>query len=544
MAKFIFISGGVMSSLGKGITGSSLGTLLEGWGLNVNMKKLDPYLNVDPGTMNPREHGEVFVTIDGAETDLDLGHYERFLKKTTTTKNSNVTSGKIYERVINREREGYYQGGTVQVVPHITNEIKECILADSEQYDIVIVEIGGTVGDIESDPFFEAIRQFVFDYDRKDIVLLHVTYVPYIKASGELKTKPTQHSIMRLHERGLFPDVIVCRSEHELDHNTRVKLSKQCNVKYENVINAIDANSIYEVPLLLQKEKLDQVILRDLNIEPKEPSCNITEWKGMVDKLMFVKNTKDVQEVSIAMVSKYIDNRDAYFSLTEALTHSGIYHTCKVNINILDAEEITDGNSKEILSKYDSVLIPGGFGNRGFEGKISAVRYARENNVPFLGICLGMQCFVVEFARNVLGLKNANSVEMDKNTPHPVICYITGQEDIVRIGGTMRLGKQSCKLKPNTLALQAYKEDVITERHRHRLEFNNAYIEEFEKHGLVISGTNPDNGLVEMVELPTSAHNWLVGCQFHPEFQSRPTAPNPLITRYIQAVRDKKYGVK
>ncbi|BAI80507.1 CTP synthase [Deferribacter desulfuricans SSM1] len=525
MAKFIFVTGGVLSSLGKGITAASIGTLLESRGYKVLIKKFDPYLNVDPGTMSPFQHGEVYVTDDGAETDLDLGHYERFLS-TSTSRECNVTTGKIYYNVINKERRGDYLGATVQVIPHVTDEIKENIYKLSEDYDIVITEIGGTVGDIESLPFLEAIRQMKYDLNENDVVYVHVTLVPYIKSAGELKTKPTQHSVKELREIGIQPDILVCRSEYPLDESIRKKIALFCNVSKNAVINAIDASTIYQVPLLLHKEGIDKIVLEKLKMEERD--IDLSAWEDVVYRL---KNPEDT--VTIGVVGKYINLKDAYISLNEALIHGGIANKLKVEIKWIDAEDLECGNVSKYLEDVDGILVPGGFGDRGIEGKINAVNYARNKDIPFFGICLGMQCSVIEFARNVMKYEGANSVEFDPKTPYPVIDYMQEQKNLKQLGGTMRLGAYKCKLVRDSLAFKAYQQEDIKERHRHRLEFNNKYLDDFKKAGLHISGINPDRDLVEIIEL--KAHRWFLGCQFHPEFKSRPLSPHPLFKDFVKA---------
>jgi len=534
MAKFIFVTGGVLSSLGKGITAASIGTLLESRGYKVLIKKFDPYLNVDPGTMSPFQHGEVYVTDDGAETDLDLGHYERFLS-TPTTRECNITTGKIYYNVINKERRGDYLGATVQVIPHVTDEIKNSIFKLSEQYDIVITEIGGTVGDIESLPFLEAIRQMKYDLDENDVVYVHVTLVPYIKSAGELKTKPTQHSVKELREIGIQPDILVCRSEYPLDESIRKKIALFCNVSKNAVINAIDAFTIYEVPLLLHKEGIDKIVLEKLKLEKRD--IDLSDWENVVYRL---KNPEDT--VTIGVVGKYINLKDAYISLNEALVHGGIANKLKVEIKWIDAEDLEHGNLSKYLDDVDGILVPGGFGERGVEGKINAVNYARNKDIPFFGICLGMQCAVIEFARNVMKYESANSVEFDPKTPYPVIDFMQEQKNIKQLGGTMRLGAYKCQITKDSLAYKAYQKDVIYERHRHRLEFNNEFLDDFKKAGLHISGINPDRNLVEIIEL--KAHRWFLGCQFHPEFKSRPLYPHPLFRDFIKAAYNFKLEKK
>jgi CTP synthase len=525
MAKFAFVTGGVLSSLGKGITAASIGTLLEARGYKVIIKKLDPYLNVDPGTMSPFQHGEVYVTDDGAETDLDLGHYERFLTS-STTRDCNVTAGKIYYKVLEKERKGDYLGGTVQVIPHITDEVKESIYKLSESYDIVIVEIGGTVGDIESLPFLEAIRQIKFELDEKDVVYLHVTLVPYIKSAGELKTKPTQHSVKELREIGIQPDLLVCRSEYPLDEAIRKKIGLFCNVSKNAVINAIDASTIYQVPLYMNKEGADVLILEKLGLEKRD--IDLSTWEEIVYR---IKNPIDT--VTIGVVGKYVNLKDAYISLNEALVHAGVDNKLKVDIKWIDAEDLETLQLDKYFDDVDGILVPGGFGERGIEGKIRAINFARNKDVPFFGICLGMQCAVIEFARNVLKYEDANSTEFNPETKYPVIDYMQEQRKIKNYGGTMRLGEYRCRLKKDTRAYLAYNKSEIFERHRHRLEFNNDFRDEFVKGGLLISGVNPDRDLVEIVEL--KSHRWFLGCQFHPEFKSKPTAAHPLFSSFIAA---------
>ncbi|ADR19345.1 CTP synthase [Calditerrivibrio nitroreducens] len=525
MAKFIFVTGGVLSSLGKGITAASLGTLLELRGYKVIIKKFDPYLNVDPGTMSPFQHGEVYVTEDGAETDLDLGHYERFLNS-YTNRDCNITTGKIYYHVIEKERKGDYLGATVQVIPHITDEIKNNIRKLSGEYDIVIVEIGGTVGDIESLPFLEAIRQIRFDLDDNDVLYIHVTLVPYIKSAGELKTKPTQHSVKELREIGIQPDILVCRSEYPLSDGIKKKIALFCNISKEGVINAIDASSIYQVPLLLHNEGIDRVVLKKLKLPEK--SLDLSKWEDIVFRL-----NNPEGEVTIGVVGKYVDLKDAYISLNEALVHGGIYNRLKVNIKWIDAEDLEKMPPDKFFEDVDGILVPGGFGDRGVEGKINAVNYARIKNIPFFGICLGMQCAVIEFARNVLKLDGANSVEFLPKTPYPVIDYMNEQKNIKKLGGTMRLGGYKCTIKEDTLAFRSYGKIEVIERHRHRLEFNNRFKDDFLKAGVTISGVNQERELVEIIEL--KSHRWFLGCQFHPEFKSKPTNPHPLFSSFVNA---------
>lgn len=526
--KFIFVTGGVVSSLGKGITAASLGRLLKCRGLRVSIQKFDPYINVDPGTMNPYQHGEVFVTDDGAETDLDLGHYERFIDE-SLTQAANVTSGRVYWTVISRERKGEYLGATIQVIPHITNEIKRRVLevARSENApDVVITEIGGTVGDIESQPFLEAIRQLRTEVGRENSLYIHVTLVPYISAAGELKTKPTQHSVKELAGLGIAPDIIVCRSEHPIPRDVRAKIGLFCNVSAEDVFENLNAPSIYNVPLMLSEEGMDARVCKLLGIDT--PEADLSEWTQMVDRLTHPK-----RHVKIALVGKYVELPDAYLSIVEALTHGGIAHSTKVDIEWVAAEEVTPENVDERLRGCCGVLVPGGFGERGLEGKITAVRYAREQGVPFLGICLGMQMAVVEFARNVLHLSGAHTSEVDPNTPYPVIDLMPDQHNVDEKGGTMRLGKYRCRLEEGTFARAAYGEAEIGERHRHRYEFNNEFIDAFEGAGMRIAGRNPERGLVEIVELPD--HPWFVGVQYHPELRSRPNRPHPLFRDFVGA---------
>jgi CTP synthase len=523
--KFIFITGGVLSSLGKGLTAASVGALMECRGLTVTFLKLDPYINVDPGTMNPFQHGEVFVTDDGAETDLDLGHYERFTSA-MLGKPNNITTGKIYDSVISKERRGEYLGGTVQVIPHITDEIKNHILGLSDGVDIVIVEVGGTVGDIESLPFLEAIRQLRWDLGEHSALYLHVTLVPYVKTAGELKTKPTQHSVMKLREIGIQPDVLICRGERVLSTDIKKKIALFCNVDVESVISAADVESIYEVPLMFNREGLDDRIIEKLNMWTKAPDLSV--WERIVETL---KNPSS--EVTIAVVGKYVNLVESYKSLNEALVHGGIPDGIRVKLDYVDAERIEAEGPEGLLGKANGILVPGGFGSRGIEGKIKAARYAREHNVPYFGICLGMQLAVAEFVRHLCGFEGANSTEFDGDTDCPIIDLMPEQKNIHQLGGTMRLGSYECDLKKNSLAYKAYKSETIRERHRHRFEFNNTYRAEVEAKGMVISGINPQRNLVEIIELPD--HKWFLGCQFHPEFKSRPTAPHPLFVSFIKA---------
>ena len=539
MTKFIFITGGVVSSLGKGIAAASLAAILESRGLSVTLIKLDPYMNVDPGTMSPFQHGEVFVTSDGAETDLDLGHYERFVR-TRMTKNNNFTSGKIYNSVITKERNGDYLGSTVQVIPHITNEIKRNIKLGAEGFDVAMVEIGGTVGDIESLPFIEAIRQMRFEVGTERSLFMHLTLVPYIATSGETKTKPTQHSVKELRSIGIQPDILVCRSEKPLAMPERNKIALFTNVDKNAVISLEDKSSIYAIPAHLHKQGLDTIVINKLNIKAKE--ADLTEWNQVVEADLARK-----YEVKVAMVGKYTGLSDAYKSLNEALNHAGLKNLVKVKIVYIDAELI-ETHGIDILKPMDGILIPGGFGERGTEGKILAIQYARENKIPFLGICLGLQTSVIEFARNVAGLSNANSTEFDKNTVHPVVGLITEWQDAqgklemrtenTAIGGSMRLGSQSCLLTEGTIAKQCYQKESIIERHRHRYEVNNSYISKLEKAGLIISGRSADGALVEMIEI--ADHPWFLACQFHPEFTSTPRDGHPLFEGYIKAVINNK----
>ncbi len=525
MTKYIFVTGGVVSSLGKGLASASIGNLLEARGLKVSFLKLDPYINVDPGTMNPYQHGEVFVTDDGAETDLDLGHYERFTS-TTMTKANNCTTGRIYHTVIMKERRGDYLGGTVQVVPHITDEIKQTIVGVGEGSDILITEVGGTVGDIEGLPFLEAIRQFPFDIGRDRIAYLHLTLVPYISAADELKTKPTQHSVNKLREIGIQPNILLCRTDRPLTDGVKRKIALFCNVDPQAVITAKDVETIYEVPLAFHQEGLDELLVAHLRLEAKKP--NLTRWEDVVHRLKHPK-----ARARIALVGKYTELRDSYKSLLEALTHGGIAHEAKVEIEWTNAEEIERQGPHALLAGADGILIPGGFGARGIEGKVAAVRYAREQRVPFFGICLGMQCAVIEYARHVLGLRGAHSTEFDPAGPHPVIDLMSEQRDVEGKGGTMRLGAYPCRLAPGSLAQAAYEADEVRERHRHRYELHNAYREPLERAGLSVSGVYPARELAEIVELRD--HPWFVGVQFHPEFRSRPLAPHPLFREFVRA---------
>jgi CTP synthase len=541
MAKYIFVTGGVVSSLGKGIAASAMGALLEAMGLRVTIQKLDPYINLDPGTLSPFQHGEVFVTDDGTETDLDLGHYERFTS-TRMSSSNNYTTGKIYYSVICKERKGDYLGDTVQVVPHITDEIKGAIRSVSDGFDVAIVEIGGTIGDIESLPFLEAIRQFRYDAGRENVIYVHLTLVPYISTAGELKSKPTQHSVRELRAIGIQPDILLCRTDRALSPDVKKKIALHCNLDVDAVIAARDVESIYEVPMSLSEEGLDVLLRRRLSLEVPEP--DLSTWSSVV------RSIKDPDDrVVIAIVGKYIGLRDSYKSLTEALIHGGIANKVKVDIQWIDSEEIEESGVERYLSDADGILIPGGFGVRGIEGKVEAVRLAREKKIPFLGICLGMQCAVIEFARNVCSLEASNSTEFNKNTPYPVIYLIeewfdfrtqtVQKRDISSDkGGTMRLGSYPCTLIRDSIAHRAYGKDEISERHRHRYEFNNKYLELLQKNGLVISGMSPDKSLVEIVEIRD--HPWFFGCQFHPEFKSRPLEPHPVFRAFIAAAYDEK----
>ena len=530
--KYIFVTGGVVSSLGKGITAASLGRLLKSRGYRVTMQKFDPYINIDPGTMSPYQHGEVFVTDDGAETDLDLGHYERFID-INLSKNSNTTTGKIYQSVINKERRGDYLGGTVQVIPHITNEIKERVFRVGQQdnADFVITEIGGTVGDIESLPFLEAIRQVKKDVGKNDVLYIHVTLVPYISAAGELKTKPTQHSVKELRSIGISPDIIVCRSEKPISKEMREKMAMFCDVDPDAVIQNLTARSIYEVPMLMEEQGLDTIVLRKLEMEDKPK--DMQGWHDMVARIL----KKYDKKVTIAVVGKYVALQDAYISITESLRHAAVANEAELDIHWVNAEEIEadDTDMAKVMAGVDGILVPGGFGNRGIEGKIKAIQYAREHKIPFFGICLGMQCAVIEFARHVCGMADANSSEFNPNSTHPVIDLMPEQIDVEDLGGTMRLGLYPCKVYPDTLTSKAYNAELIYERHRHRYEFNNAFREEIVGKGLVLGGTLPNGRLVEIVELPESEHPWFLGAQFHPEFKSRPTNPHPLFREFVGA---------
>jgi len=525
--KYIFVTGGVTSSLGKGIVSASLAKLLQARGHSVTIQKLDPYINVDPGTLNPYEHGECFVTDDGAETDLDLGHYERFLDRKTSQAN-NVTTGRIYQHVINKEREGAFLGKTVQVIPHITDEIKRRIrlLGRTGDYDIVITEIGGTVGDIESLPYIEAVRQLKWDPE-VDCIVIHLTLVPYLSTSGELKTKPTQHSVKQLLESGVQADILVLRTEHTIPEDVRKKVALFCNISQEAVIESRNADTIYEVPLLMQSEKLDQVVLNKLGL-PLREEPKIEQWKGFLKRLKNPKKT-----AKIGLIGKYIELKDSYISINESLIHAGASNEVQVKTEWIHSEQITAENVKETLQGLDGVLVAPGFGERGIEGKIEAVRYARENNIPFLGICLGMQCAVIEFARNVLGKDEAHTTEIRKKTKDPVIFLMEEQKAVTNMGGTMRLGAYECEIQKDSIAADAYKKELITERHRHRFEFNNKYLKEFNDAGLVATGINPEGKMVEIVE--NKKHPWFVGVQFHPEYSSTVLNPHPLFVEFIAA---------
>jgi len=540
MAKYIFVTGGVTSSLGKGIIAASLAKLLQARGLRVTIQKFDPYINVDPGTLNPYEHGECYVTEDGAETDLDLGHYERFLNIHTSQAN-NVTTGRIYQYVINKEREGAFLGKTVQVIPHITDEIKRrmLLLGQSNEFDIVITELGGTVGDIESLPYIEAVRQLQWELPEEDLLVVHLTLVPYLKAAKELKTKPTQHSVKMLSESGVFPDVIVCRTEEPITADIKRKIAQFCNVKPEAVIEAPDASTIYEVPLLMMNERLDLIVLKQLNMSGfKEP--DLTRWKGVLDKLKYPK-----AKITIGLIGKYVELQDAYKSILEAFVHAGAINECKVQVIPIHSEFITEENVKEKLQNLDGLLVAPGFGLRGIEGKITAVKHARESGLPFFGICLGMQMSVIEYGRNVLGIKDAHSTEMEPETQGAVIDMMEEQKKVTKMGGTMRLGAYPCEIAPGTLAHKIYGTTQISERHRHRYEFNNDYLEQYEQSGMIASGRNPETGLVEIVELPD--HPFFIGCQYHPELKSTVEAPHPLFVHFVAAARhfnEHRMGIK
>ena len=525
--KYIFVTGGVTSSLGKGIISASLAKLLQARGLSVTIQKLDPYINVDPGTLNPYEHGECYVTDDGAETDLDLGHYERFLN-VNTSQDNNVTTGKIYQSVINRERRGDYLGKTVQVIPHITNEIKDHIiqLGKDDSYDVVITEIGGTVGDIESLPFIESIRQLKWDLPGK-VLFVHLTLIPYLSTSGELKTKPTQHSVKTLLEYGIQPDILVCRTEYHLDSDLRKKIALFCNVEQKCVIESIDAKTIYEVPLLMKEEKLDEVVCEKLSLLGKD-HYELKKWEKFLNHLSEPERTTE-----IALIGKYVELKDSYISIAESLIHAGAENKTRVNIHWIHSSEMEGENIKNQLPKMDGIIVAPGFGSRAVEGKISAVKFARENQVPFLGICLGMQCAVIEFARNVIGFKEAHSTEINSDTSYPVISMMEEQKELKNLGGTMRLGAYDCHVEKDSLLHKIYENDVISERHRHRYEFNNKYMKDFEENGVVFSGKNKANNLMETIEIPD--HPWFIGVQYHPEYKSRVVNPHPLFISFVKA---------
>ena len=521
--KYIFVTGGVVSSLGKGIISSGIGALLESRGLKVALSKADPYINVDPGTMSPAQHGEVFVTEDGAETDLDLGHYERFTRARLSKANS-FSTGQVYDAVLNKERQGDYLGGTVQVVPHVTSQIRENIFRASEGADISIVEIGGTVGDIEGQPYLETIRQIRYELGAENVICIHLTLVPWIAAARELKTKPTQHSVKELRSIGIQPDILVCRADRKVPEELRRKIALFCNVPGQNVIEARDVNSIYKVPLILHEQGLDQIIVDMLNIWTRQ--ADLTEWVGISESLSAPETS-----CRVGVVGKYTDVADSYKSVEESLVHAGISNKAAIGLEYIDAEQIENGNPDEVLKDYDAIIVPGGFGDRGIEGKIRAIRYAREHKIPFLGICLGMQLAAIEFARNVIGIASANGVEFDADTANPIVHLMHSQKNISRLGGTMRLGGYPCHLLPGTRAREAYGLSEVSERHRHRCEFNNDYRQTFEDHGMVFSGRSPDNLLVEILELKD--HPWFIGCQFHPELKSRPGEAHPLFDRLV-----------
>ena len=537
MAKYIFVTGGVVSSLGKGITAASLGRLLKSRGLKVTIQKFDPYINIDPGTMSPYQHGEVFVTDDGAETDLDLGHYERFID-INLSKHSNTTTGKVYWSVLNKERKGDYLGSTVQVIPHVTNEIKARVyaVAEKDSADVVITEVGGTVGDIESLPFLEAIRQVKKEVGKNDALYIHVTLLPYIGAAGELKTKPTQHSVKELRAIGIQPDILVCRTDHPITRELKKKIALFCDVDENAVIENRTASTIYEVPLIMESEGLDKIVLEKLNLPQSPPKLD--EWRKMVHTI-----THPERSVKIALVGKYVELPDAYISVVEALHHAGIEHASKVKINFVNAEKIEspDTDLEEIFSGCRGILVPGGFGDRGIEGKIKAINFARENKIPFFGLCLGMQCAAIEFARNVCNFADANSTEFNPDTENPVIALMDSQLNVTQKGGTMRLGAYPCKVLPETHTADAYKAEQISERHRHRFEFNNKFRDIFSERGMIIAGVLPDDSLVEIVELNKDLHPWFVGCQFHPELKSRPNHPHPLFREFVAAALKLKY---
>ena len=531
--KYIFVTGGVVSGLGKGITAASLGRLLKARGYKVTIQKFDPYINIDPGTMSPYQHGEVFVTDDGGETDLDLGHYERFIDESLTI-NNNITTGKIYWSVLNKERKGEYLGATVQVIPHITNAIKERVFraGKSTGSDIVITEIGGTVGDIESEPFLEAIRQVASDVGKKNVLYIHVTLIPYLRKSGEMKTKPTQHSVKQLLAIGIQPDIIVCRTEHAMSQDMKDKLALFCNVDKNCIMENIDCESLYEIPLLLEKEKFAHIVCEKLDVPYTEPDLN--DWRQVVERQKSLN-----KKITVALVGKYVELHDAYISIVESLKHAGIHSDAEVSVKWVNAEDVEKLGAEKCLSGADAILVPGGFGERGVEGKIDSVRYARENKIPFLGICLGMHCTVIEFARNVLGLDGAHTSEINKDTPYPVIDLMPEQKDIDELGGTMRLGAYPCRLSKDSLSFDTYGEELIYERHRHRYEFNNEFRNKMIEKGLVIAGISPDEKLVEIVELKKDVHPWFISVQFHPEFKSRPNRPHPLFLGFVRAARER-----
>ena len=532
-SKFIFVTGGVSSSLGKGIISASLAKLLQARGFSVTIQKFDPYINVDPGTLNPYEHGECYVTDDGAETDLDLGHYERFLNVKTSQAN-NVTTGKVYQTVIEKERKGDFLGKTVQVIPHITNEIKRRIrlLEQKGSFDVIITEIGGTVGDIESLPYIESVRQLRWELGKNNSLVIHLTLVPYLSAAKELKTKPTQHSVKTLMESGITADILVCRTEHEISDDIKNKLALFCNVEVDSVIQSIDASTIYEVPLLMKNEKLDQVVLRKLDLKISN-GTNLEKWSSFVDRLKFPKN-----KIKIGLIGKYVELQDSYKSILESLIHAGSENETQVEVVSIHSEYIDEKQIKNEICKLDGVLVAPGFGSRGIEGKIEAIKCAREENIPFFGICLGMQMAVIEFSRNILGLKDANSTEMDENTPHPVIALMENQKNITKKGGTMRLGSWECKIESNSKVSEIYKSEIISERHRHRWELNDNYRDELNKKGLKSCGTNPETGLVEIIEL--SSNDWFIGVQFHPEYKSTVECPHPLFVSFVKACLNYK----
>ena len=532
-SKFIFVTGGVSSSLGKGIISASLAKLLQSRGYSVTIQKFDPYINIDPGTLNPYEHGECYVTDDGAETDLDLGHYERFLNVKTSQSN-NVTTGRVYQTVIEKERKGEFLGKTVQVIPHVTNEIKRRIklLSEENNFDFIITEIGGTVGDIESLPYIESVRQLIWELGKNNTLLIHLTLIPFLSAAKELKTKPTQHSVKKLMESGLNADILVCRTEHEISDEIKNKLALFCNVDKDSVIQSIDASTIYEVPLLMKKEKLDQVVLKKLNISNNTPP-NLSKWMNFVEKLKSPKN-----EIKIGLIGKYVELQDSYKSILESLIHAGSENQTKVNVVSIHSEHINKKQIKEVISKLDGILVAPGFGERGIEGKIQSIKCAREQNIPFFGICLGMQMAVIEFARNVLKLEKANSTEMDSDTKFPVISLMADQKDVISKGGTMRLGSWKCEIKKGSKIYDIYKKENIQERHRHRWEVNNEYISSMKKNGLSTSGINPDTGLVEVIEFPKN--DWFIGVQFHPEYKSTVESPHPLFVSFVEACLKNK----